>query len=146
MLDNTRGGFVVSRIKQVQGRIFEKLLKESGIEDFNGAQGRILFVLWQADNLPISELGKKTSLAKTTLTGMLDRMEERGHIIRNYDPADRRQIRITLTDKARSLTDRYNEVSMRMNRIFYKGFTDEEIAAFDGMLDKVLANLKEYEG
>ena len=146
MIEKTRGGFLISRIKQVQGRIFEKLLKESGIEDFNGAQGRLLFVLWQSDNLSISDLGRKTSLAKTTLTSMLDRMEEKGHIKRNYDPEDRRQIRITLTKKARSLNDRYREVSMKMNGIFYKDLTDEEIIQFDNMLERVLNNLKKYEG
>jgi DNA-binding MarR family transcriptional regulator len=146
MADQTRGGFYISQIKQIQGRIFEKLLKENGIDDFNGAQGRILFVLWQSDNLPISELGRKTSLAKTTLTSMLDRMEERGHIKRNYDPGDRRQIRITLTDKAKTLNDSYKKVSAAMNGIFYSGFTDEEILQFDRALERVLKNLKEYEG
>jgi DNA-binding MarR family transcriptional regulator len=145
VIKDTHGGFYISRIKQIQSRIFEKLLKENGIEDFNGAQGRILFVLWEEDNLPISELGKRTSLAKTTLTSMLDRMAKLGHIKRNFDPADRRQIRITLTDKAKSLNDSYITVSEQMNELFYKGFSDGEIIRFDGMLEKVLKNLKKYE-
>ena len=37
----------MSRIKQAGGRLFERLLRESGVEAFNGAQGRILYVLWQ---------------------------------------------------------------------------------------------------
>ena len=36
----TNGGFLISQIKQIQGRIFEKLLTESGIDGFNGAQGQ----------------------------------------------------------------------------------------------------------
>ncbi len=47
------------------------MLQEAGIEEFNGAQGRILYILWQEDNLPIVELSRRTGLAKTTLTGML---------------------------------------------------------------------------
>ena len=54
MIEETRGGFYISQVKQIQSRIFEKLLKENGIDDFNGAQGRVLFVLWQEDNLSIS--------------------------------------------------------------------------------------------
>ena len=84
----TRGGFLISQIKQIQGRVFGKLLAEAGIDEFNGAQGRILYVLWQEDNLPIVELSRRTGLAKTTLTGMLDRMESLGHIKRCYDPKD----------------------------------------------------------
>lgn len=145
MVEKTQGGFLISQIKQTQGRIFDRLLKEYGIDDFNGPQGRILYVLWQEDNLPISEIGKKTSLAKTTLTSMLDRMEEHGHIQRNYDPGDRRQIRITLTDKAKALNDKYAEVTDRMNHIFYEGFPDEAILAFDNDLQRILNNLKKWE-
>ena len=78
MLEKTNGGFLVTKIKQVQGRVFERLLDENGISEFNGAQGRILFVLWGVDNIPISELSEKTGLAKTTLTSMLDRLRQRG--------------------------------------------------------------------
>lgn len=145
MIKKTRGGFMVSQIKQIQGRIFDKLLKTHGIDDFNGPQGRILYVLWQQDNLPISELGSRTSLAKTSLTTMLDRMEERGYIQRNNAPNDRRQILITLTDKARSLNSKYDEVTDQMNQIFYEGFSDQAIKAFDNDLQHVLENLQKWE-
>jgi Transcriptional regulators len=145
MIEKTRGGFIVSQIKQIQGRIFDKLLKNHGIDDFNGPQGRILYVLWQQDNLTISELGARTSLAKTSLTTMLDRMEERGYIQRNNAPNDRRQILITLTDKARSLNSKYDEVTAQMNQIFYEGFLDEAIKALDNDLQHVLENLQKWE-
>lgn len=145
MLDKTNGGFLVSQLKQIQGRVFERLLSEANVNEFNGAQGRILYVLWQADSVPIIELSKKTGLAKTTLTGMLDRMEEAGLIRRNYDKTDRRQVRITLTQKARELSDKYNEVSSRMNEIFYRGFNDFEIEQFESYLSRIINNLTESE-
>lgn len=141
----TRGGFLISQIKQIQGRIFGRLLTDAGIDEFNGAQGHILYVLWQEDNLPIVELGRRTGLAKTTLTGMLDRMESQGHITRCYDVKDRRKIRIRLTDSARRLEDKYNQVSDEMSRLFYQGFTDDEILKLDAGLEKILKNLEEEE-
>ena len=45
----TNGGFLVTKIKQLGDRIFEKILSEKNIDAFNGAQGRILYVLWQED-------------------------------------------------------------------------------------------------
>ena len=144
-MKETRGGFLISQIKQIQGRVFDSLLQEAGIEEFNGAQGRILYVLWQEDNLPIIELSKKTGLAKTTLTSMLDRMEEREFLKRVPDSHDRRQLRIVLTPKARALNGRYNEVSDEMNRIFYEDFSDEEIEGFEKQLDKILKNLTKQE-
>ncbi|MDE7259889.1 MAG: MarR family transcriptional regulator [Lachnospiraceae bacterium] len=145
MLNNTEGGFLITKIKQLQGRIFEKLLAEHNIHEFNGAQGRILFVLWEKDNIPISELSGKTGLAKTTLTGMLDRMEKQGHIERVYSSADRRTVRIKLTETARLFKEQYELVSDEMNQIFYRGFSDEEILILETGLRKVLTNLTEKE-
>ena len=145
LLEETNGGFLISQIKRVQGRIFQKLLNQAGIEEFNGAQGRILYVLWQKDSIPIVELSKKTGLAKTTLTSMLDRLEKAKLVCRNYDTKDRRKIKITLTEKAKMLNDEYNRVSMQMNKIFYKNFTDDEIIQFEILLNKVLKNLIERE-
>jgi DNA-binding MarR family transcriptional regulator len=137
----SNGGFLISKVKQIQGRVFDKLLAEYDIDEFNGAQGRILFVLWNEDNIPISELSQKTGLAKTTLTSMLDRMEQTGNIKRVPSPHDRRKINISLTDSARSLKSKYNEVSMRMNAIFYKNFTENEVIRFEKDLGRILDNL-----
>ncbi len=139
--DKTKGGFLISKIKQIQGRIFEKLLAEHGISEFNGAQGRILFVLWEQDGITISELSEKTGLAKTTLTAMLDRLEKMEHIQRKSSPDDRRAVKIVLTSKAQGLKDKYDAVSAEMNEIFYGGFSNEEILTFETYLRKVLENL-----
>ena len=145
MLSETNGGFLITQIKQVGGRLFEKLLIHAGVDAFNGAQGRILYILWQEDHIPIAELSRKTGLAKTTLTSMLDRMEQAGLLTRMYDKADRRQIRISLTEQARSLQSEYDKVSQAMNEIYYAGFTDEEINTFENTLRRILKNLNESE-
>lgn len=137
------GGFLISQIKQIQDRVFDALLRQYGIEDLNGAQGRILYVLWKEDNLPIVELSRRTSLAKTTLTSMLDRMEKSGFLIRSYDKADRRQIRIILTERAKALNGKYEEVSEKMVQLFYKDFQEAEIAAFEKLLERILNNMME---
>ena len=107
----TRGGFLISQIKQIQGRIFGRLLTEAGVDAFNGAQGHILYVLWQEDNLPIVELSRRTGLA----------------------------------EKARKYEEKYTEVSDEMSRLFYKGFTDEEILRLDSDLERILNNLEQEE-
>ena len=141
----TKTGFLISQIKQIQGRIFDRLLEDSGIEEFNGPQGRILYVLWQQDNTPIRDLCSKTSLAKNTLTSMLARMKSGGLITRRPDSADRRQTIISLTGKARGLKDRYEQVSDQMNALFYKGLTQEDADLLDGVLGQVLENLQAWE-
>jgi DNA-binding MarR family transcriptional regulator len=141
----TNGGFLITKIKQIQGRVFERCLIEHGIEQFNDAQGRILFVLWSEDNIPISELAKKTGLAKTTLTSMLDRLETARYLIRIYDKEDRRKINIRLTDTANGLKSKYEQVSEHMTGVFYEGFSDKEIRQFENFLERILDNLTRRE-
>ena len=138
------GGFLVTRIKQVSGRLLERMLAAKGIDAFNGPQGRILFVLWQADGVPISELSHQTGLATTSLTSMLDRMEASGLIRRERNDKDRRKVLIYLTDEARMLEESYNEVSDEMNAIFYEGFSEAEAQQLDECLNRVLANIERH--
>ena len=141
----SRTGFLISQIKQVQSRIFQRLLQESGVEEFNGPQGHILYVLWQKDEVPIVELSQKTGLAKNTLTAMLGRMEEAGLIERKAAASDKRQSLIVLTKKARNLQGKYDEVSQKMNEIFYKDFSQKEVLIIDQYLDRILLNLEQSE-
>lgn len=141
----TKGGFLISRIKQTGTRIFDRMLTQSGIDAFNGAQGRILYVLWQNEDISISSLSAQTSLANTTLTSMLDRMEASGLIVRKPDPKDRRSRLIALTDKARALQRDYEQISQRMSERYYVGFTESEIIQFESYLQRVLANLEKEE-
>jgi mobile rSAM pair MarR family regulator len=139
-----RGGFLITKIKQLGDRIFEKVLSERNIDAFNGAQGRILYVLWQEDGVPIKTVSDQCGLAITSLTTMLERMEKQGLITRIQDPSDKRKTLLFLTDKARSLKNDYDEVSNQMGDIYYRGFSEEEIRQFEGYLDRVRNNLEEW--
>ena len=139
---NIQGGNMVSRIKQLSSRIFERILSEQNIDAFNGAQGRILYVLWQEENISLKELSDRTGLAATTLTSMVDRMESSGLVCRVPDQRDRRKTLLLLTEKARSLEVDYMAVSGQMSEIFYAGFSDEEVRLCEAMLERIYENLK----
>lgn len=139
----TQGGFLITRIKQVGGRVFERILTEKNIDAFNGAQGRILYILWQKNGIPISELSRGTGLATTTLTSMLDRMEAAGLIYRDRCDKDRRKTLIFLTEKARSLEKDYNEVTEKISGIYYRGFSETEIEQLENYLRRILKNVED---
>ncbi|MFW9798967.1 MAG: MarR family winged helix-turn-helix transcriptional regulator [Candidatus Thorarchaeota archaeon] len=138
------GGFLLTKIHHLSGRIFSKLLKKHEIEISPG-QGRILFALWQEDGISINVLGKRTQLGKSTLTEMLDRLEESGHLSRVPAKKDRRKTLIELTEKTRRLHKKYERVSQEMNDLFYEGLTEQEIDGFESLLRRLLANLVDYD-
>lgn len=135
------GGYLISQIHQLTGRIFSKKLKEYQI-DINHAQGRILFALWKKDQIPINDLSKETALSKSSLTTMLERLEKSGHIIRKQSEIDKRITIVCLTSKSSSLRSDYQKISSDMINLFYKDFTDDEISKFELSLKKILKNLK----
>ena len=140
----TNGGFLVTKIKQLGDRIFERILAEKNIDAFNGAQGRILYVLWQEDGVPIKIISEKSGLAITSLTTMLERMKKNGLISRKTDEADKRKTLLFLTDKAKELKEAYDSVSNEMGNIYYRDFTDKEILQFEEYLNRIRVNLEEW--
>ena len=145
MIKKTRGGTLLSQVHQVCGRVWNKILRENDLSDLEGARGRIIFALWGKDGVPIKTLCEKTSLDKSTLTGIIDRLERDGYIVRKPSESDKRSTLISLTGKEQEFAQKVQKVSNQMNRIFYKGFTNEEILQFDSMLERILANCKEAE-
>ena len=142
----TNGGFLVTKIKQLGDRIFEKILDEKNIDAFNGAQGRILYVLWQKDGIPIKSLSEKCGLAITSLTTMLERMENHGLISRVQAETDKRKTLLYLTEKSRSLKSEYDAVSEKMSAIYYEGFSDKEVTQFEHYLERIRKNLEARQG
>ena len=139
------GGFLISKIRQISGRIFDKKLKNYGINDLNTAQGRIIFSLWQHNHIPISYLARQTALGKTTLTSMLNRLERSGYIASSVDEKDKRKTLVSLTGKSKLLEERYEAVSREMTLLFYEGLSENQIDNFENLLKRILSNLVKYE-
>lgn len=137
------GGYLISKIHQLQERVFSRKLKAYNIHEINPAQGRILFALWQDEGISIQQLSKKTALSQSTLTRMLDRLEETGHILRVFSSEDRRKVLIHLTEENKRMKEAYQEVSMDMTKLFYHGFTDKETDEFENYLKRIYENLTE---
>ena len=95
--------------------------------------------------MTITHIGRLTSLAKTTLTSMLDRMEANGLVQRIPDTQNRRQIFIQVTPKALEYKETYDQLSAKMNGIYYQHFTPQDIAQFEKMLGQIIKNLEDEE-
>ena len=135
------GGFLVTKIKQLGDRIFEKILREKNIDSFNGAQGRILYVLWQEDGISIRSLSTKCGLAITSLTTMLERMENQGLISRVQSETDKRKTLMFLTEKAHACKYCYASFMKR-----FTGHKEEWGTFLDVKHWPEIKNPKKYDG
>lgn len=89
----------------------------------------------------MSEISEKTSLAKNTVSVVIDGMVKKGIVERNINPQNRRQAIVSLTEYAKSLQEKYETVSQQMNSLFYQGFSEEEQKQFERYLARILETL-----
>ena len=141
----SNSGFYIGRIKQINTRLLNKFLAQKNITAFNGEQGRILHVLWENDGISNQELSKKSGLAMSSLTTMLERMEEKNLLTRKGCSKDKRRCLLFLTEHANSLKKEYDEISEKMTRLFFEGISEVERLAFEKTLENVLHNLEKAE-
>lgn len=82
---------------------YEPMLSELGI---TYTQYLVLLVLWERDDQPINDIGKRLMLGINTTSPLIKRMERLGLVARHGNEADRRQQLVYLTPKGRDLERR----------------------------------------
>jgi DNA-binding MarR family transcriptional regulator len=97
--------------------------------------------LWQEDGLPTSSIGDKLQQVGGTLTGVLDRMEERGLVRRERDTRDRRIWRIWLTDSGRELQEILPPLVAAIRDRSVEGFSEADRELFSQLIDRAILNL-----
>jgi DNA-binding MarR family transcriptional regulator len=101
------------------GRAYRKGLEDLGL---TYPQWIAIVALWEQDGQTVSELGEKMFLESNTLTPVLKKLETMGYLRRQRDPADERQVRVSLTDEGRLL----REKGMHMNLVASTGLKPDE--------------------
>ena len=81
-----------------------------------------------------------------TVTGLLERMEERGFVRFEQDGADRRRKRILLTEKGAQAAESTRQKLDALDTRLVQGFTPEELSTLNALLDRVLANIEPSAG
>ena len=135
--------YLISRATLVLTSALKKNLSESGVEMVKPAYLGVFMNLWREDGLKVCELGKRSGLEPSTMTGLLDRMVRDNFVIRSSDSMDRRVQRIHLTihgKKARSAV--FGAVKRTMARAFH-GISEEELAFSKKILRKILSNAQQ---
>lgn len=131
-------GYRIKLLSQLLGRNFQEQLQPLGLTPFHWV---VLCCLWQENGLATSAIGDKLQQVGGTLTGVLDRMEERGLIRRQRDRTDRRRVRIWLTDTGKELETVLPPIAKGLRERAMAGLSDQERQQFSQLIDRAIANL-----
>lgn len=104
-------------------------------------QGQLLCVL-MAQPYGMSELGAMLGLAKSSLTGLVDRTERNGLVQRKPDPQDSRAVRVALTRRGAKLADEFYTETCRRVEELTSGFAPAERDALATLLGRVVTDNK----
>jgi MarR family transcriptional regulator, organic hydroperoxide resistance regulator len=94
--------FAVYSANLAFGRVYKPILEPLGL---TYTQYIAMVALGEEDDQTVGVLGEKLFLESNTLTPILKKLESLGYIRRQRDPADERQVRVSLTVAGRRLLE-----------------------------------------
>lgn len=103
---------------------------------------RVLAALRERDGRRMGDLSETTSIEVSTLTRLVDSMEERGLVSRRRDAADARAVMLCVTPAGRRLTQRILPIAERYETVALAGFNAGEVETLRAALRRLYANME----
>jgi DNA-binding MarR family transcriptional regulator len=135
--------YLISRVTLVVTSALKEGLASAGVGDVKPAYLGALFALWKEDGLKVVELGRRSGLETSSMTGLIDRMERDGLLERRDDASDRRVQRINLTEKGRDVMRPALEAVDQILATVFEGIPEEDLSKTTDVLKRVLVNAHE---
>lgn len=126
--------FMLTKAQQTVYQYFKGRLADF---DVTPVQYGVLQCLWQEDGLTPGQIAASLCLDGSTITGVLDRMENKGLVKRTPDPSDRRALRVILTEQGTRLREPVQRVIEEANRCILDRLSKEEQEQFITYLERI---------
>ncbi|MGW0839806.1 MarR family winged helix-turn-helix transcriptional regulator [Streptomyces sp. NPDC002787] len=136
-----RGGPVshaVSRVARLHRYAAGRLLRGLGLHP---GQELVMMRLWEDGPARQSDLIRLLDLDPSTVTKMLQRLEQAGHVRRRADPADRRAVLVEATDASCALLEKVERAWGELEEQTLAGLDATERQQFLRLLARVESNL-----
>jgi DNA-binding MarR family transcriptional regulator len=123
-------GCLVTNIEQTLRHleiVYRRLVRRLGLSVL---EWYALRALYQADGLSASELAERVCRHPSSLTSLLDRLEQKGLVRRAADPADRRSVRVFLTEQGRAREPAVQAVAGELETLVAEVVEPGDLAVF----------------
>jgi DNA-binding MarR family transcriptional regulator len=127
----------VMRVQQLLLALVEDILKPHGLM-FATYEALRLLAFTRAGSLPMGKLGERLMVHPAAVTNAISKLEQRGLVLRNMSPDDRRVVIATITPAGRTLVE---EATKALNDESFglPGVTSEQAAELTAMLRLIRA-------
>jgi DNA-binding MarR family transcriptional regulator len=116
-------GFGLYSAFMAVSRVYKPWLDKLGL---TYPQYLVMCVLWENDDQTIGGIANRLDLEPSTITPLVKRLEQAGHVVRQRNPADERQVNVTLTKEGRAIRAKTKTLA---DALYHKsGMTPAEVA------------------
>lgn len=133
-------GFLLRKAHRAFVRALARELAPHGVAT---AEWSVLRVLWHEEGLSQVDLAERMRVERSSLTSVLEGMEKRGLLQRLRDSADRRKVRLHLTQSGRALEPVLLPCGLVANERAVRGISPAKVAAANQLLEQLIANLED---
>jgi len=99
--------------------------------------GPVVFALEGGASLTMSELAAAACVPRSTMTGVIDRMEERGLVRTAPNPRDGRGIVVALAARGKSVVPKLHGIERELESRIRRALPNGEVAQLAKLLDKL---------
>lgn len=142
---NTYSELSISRkfsvINQQIRHFYDASFAKTGL---TGTQATVIYFLYThsgGENIYQRDIEFQFNIRRSSVTSVLQGLEQNGYILRESVPEDSRLKKLTLTDKAVGMAGELKLQIDHINRMVLDSFNEDEIRVFNTMLDKIFDRL-----
>jgi DNA-binding MarR family transcriptional regulator len=126
--------FVLTKVQQSVQQVFKEDLEPFGITP---GQYMVLKCLWDNNGITVKQLADRLQVDSSTITGILDRLENKDMTKRKPDLNDRRALSVVLSTKGKALEKSVNQAIINTNHKVLKSLKNQELEDLKLLLKKI---------
>lgn len=130
----------MSRSLALMNRFIADELHAHGLGGIVPSHGGILVELFKQDELPMGEIAARIAREPSTTTVLVRKLEESGYVALRKDPADKRVVLVSLTERGRALQPVFQRISDQLFEIAQKDISDGDWQVMRQTLRQVQRN------
>ena len=116
----------------------DSVVRESGLSP---AQMHTIEVIGHRDNMRMKELAERLAITTGTLTVSVDKLEQKGFVVRKPHESDRRSWLVVLTEKGKDVFDQHHKFHDEFTAEIATELSNDEVEMLSTLLGKVIGRM-----
>ena len=134
---------LIGNVREQYHNFLARELTDHGIEGIMFSHGSILTCLFRnGGSMQVLEIATLLDRSKSSISELVDRLATFGYVVKSKGTDDRRAVSVTLTEAGWALKGPFSEISQRLLKTAYKGFSEGEQETFVELLGRMNDNFR----